>query len=347
MNAKQLTLAREFRGKTQSQLASEIKGLTQGNLSRIEKSILGVTDDMLKKISDNLNFPISFFKKEHIKTPISEFYYRKRVNIPKKHLSILEAKIDIYRMIIDSLLESIEIPEFRLTQFNLEDGGTPEQVARKIRHELNIPKGPIKNLISTLEKNGIIVVEIDSPTEKFDGITTITDKNQPVIFLNKNIPNDRKRFSIAHELGHLIMHIPFTLSNERDEEQETNTFAAEFSMPELDAFNQLVNMKFQDLSTLKRYWQMSMQFIIMRAKRIGAISESKAKYFMIELSRRGWRKNEPINVYIDKPKILDLLIKTHVNELEYTENELSKVLSLSIFDFNNLLEKDNIIHLRT
>jgi Zn-dependent peptidase ImmA (M78 family) len=64
---------------------------------------------------------------------------------------------------------------------------------------------------------------------KFDGITLVTDKGQPILFVNDSLPNDRKIFSIAHELGHLIMHIPISpLPDGIDEEKETNEFSGEF-----------------------------------------------------------------------------------------------------------------------
>lgn len=347
INPKLITLAREFRSKTQSQLSKEIAGLSQGNLSRIEKGILNITEEILGKIANNLNFPKSFFKQTHVKTPINEFYYRKRISIPKKKLLSLEALLDLYRMSVDILLESIEIPEFRLPQYDLEDGGTPELIARKVRQALILSRGPIDELCLSFEKNGIVIIELFNVSEKFDGITTLTDGRQPIIFINGVMPNDRKRFTLAHELGHLIMHIPFTISNNRDEEKEANRFAAEFSMPELDSFNEMVNLKFSDLSHLKRYWKMSMAFIIMRARSIKSISESKAKNFIIELSRRGWRKKEPINVELDSPKLLNLLIRAHIEDLNYSENELQNILNVSEHDYFLLFKRNNnIISLR-
>ena len=339
MDVKLITLAREYKGITQSRLAAEIDGLTQGNLSRIEKGLIGITPELLLKIARYLDFPLSFFNKCQVKTPISEFYYRKRASMSRKVLIQLEATMDIYRLIVDELLSSFDIPEFNLSQFDLESGGSPEQVARKIRQELGLPKGPIENLISVVESHGIMIIELSSPTSKFDGITLFTDSNQPIIFVNKDMPNDRKRFTIAHELGHLIMHIPFSIPPDRDEEGEANKFAGEFSMPELDCFNQLLNMGFRDLALHKRYWQMSMAFIITRANAIRAIPEQKTKYFRIELSRRGWRKKEPINVYLDQPGLLSSLVKAHMDDLNYTIDDLRELLGLSAQGYQQLLVK--------
>lgn len=345
LNPKLITLAREYRGKTQTQLSNEIPGLVQGNLSRMEKGILNVTDEVIEKIAENLNFPKSFFYSEHVKTPVNDFYYRKRVSIPKKELSTLEAKIDIFRMIIDRLLESVDIPQFNIPQYNLEFGGTPEQVARKTRQFLKLERGPIQNLIRLLERHGLIILPIGSASEKFDGITTYSDSGQPIMFINDSMPNDRKRFTISHELAHLILHIPFTLSPDRDEEDEANRFAAEFNMPELDSRNDLIGLRLTNLGNLKQYWKVSMAFIIKRAKDLGAIKEAKAKNLMIELSRRGWRKREPGNVYLDTPILFSQIINTHIQELGYNENELASILNLDYKDFQNLVRIKKIVTL--
>src|SRR5690606_5820245 len=93
---------------------------------------------------------------------------------------------------------------------------------------------PVKNIFSLLEKNGIIIYELDT-IEKFDGVSFVTKEGYPVIIVNKNYSNDRKRFTIAHELGHLLMHDDknFPISEFRTDkikENEANVFASEFLM---------------------------------------------------------------------------------------------------------------------
>ena len=105
-----LILARELRGMTQEELVRLTPTVTQGNLSRMEQGRLAISANALEEISKALGFPISFFFQNNVKTPISDFYYRKRITVPKKKLSILEATMDVVRLGLDRLFADIEIP---------------------------------------------------------------------------------------------------------------------------------------------------------------------------------------------------------------------------------------------
>jgi Zn-dependent peptidase ImmA (M78 family) len=307
----------------------------------MEMGILPISDTNLLSIAQFLNYPPEFFYKKEVKTPISNFYYRKRIIIPKKVLSKLEAQMDIIRISIDEFITSIELPEFNFPRIDISLEGKPEDAARKIRDFLKIPKGPINNLVNLLEKHGIIVYFIDAQSDKFDGITLFTDKNQPVIFINKNMPNDRKRFTLGHELGHLVLHIPFVLDSSRNEEDEANLFSSEFNMPLIECRNELVNLKYSDLGNLKSYWKLSKAAIIYRANQLKFISEEKYKYLMIELSRRGERKHESgLDVEIDEPTLIKHMVKIFKNELGYKVEELSTHLGLNLSDFNFYFENN-------
>ncbi|MEL6695558.1 MAG: XRE family transcriptional regulator [Bacteroidota bacterium] len=343
INPRMITLARDMRGVTQTALAKSIKGLSQGSLSRIEKEGLPMADDVLREVAKYLNFPVDFFFQDQVKTPLSDFYYRKRKSLPKKVLNKLEAKLDVYRMAIDSLLDAVEIPMFDMPVIDLGFNIEPEAIARKSRTFLKVPKGPIINLIEILEKNGVIVQFIDPDTEKFDGITLLTDKGQPVIFVNQKSTNDRKRFTIAHELGHLLMHVRVKyIDLERDEEKEADRFAAEFLMPELDCRNDLTYISFPKLGHLKKYWYVSMKAIIMRATTLKIIDSKQSRNLYIELSRRGYVKKEPFDVPLDNPRLVDEIIEAHRQGLEYTDEELSAMLKLSIEDFRDLFTSSEI-----
>ena len=60
------------------------------------------------------------------------------------------------------------------------------------------------------------------------------------------------------------------------------------------------------------------------------ITNEKYKYFSIELSRRGYRKSEPVSVYIDMPNMYNEAYKLHKNELEYSNEEMATAFSLPI-----------------
>jgi Zn-dependent peptidase ImmA (M78 family) len=345
-----LVLARESRGLTQTELAKRTN-TDQGYLSKIEKGWATVpTDDLLEKYSTELHYPISFFYQQENKTLISDFFYRKRISIPVKEKTRLEAQIDVIRLIYDKLLRSVEIPVSRFPSAGANKNFSPADVANLAREFYKIPKGPILNLISLLEHNGITVLFLDSSSDKFDGMTVYTDSNYPIIVLNKNMSNDRKRFTIAHELGHQIMHLPYRFDFEMYErlksdpdalEKEADTFAAEFLMPENDCRKDLINITYGKLSHLKLYWQVSKRAIVYRAKTLKCIDEKKYQYLMIELSRMGERVKESFDIEIDEPIIMKQILSAHLNQLGFTQKDLSNHLSIHEEDLINIARSNS------
>lgn len=339
VNYQNIVVARESRGITQSELARAIKGLSQGNLSRMEKGLLPISEDILNAISEKLDYPLTFFQKATIHIPLGTFHYRKRITMGQKKLSILEARLDILSNIVDELLVSITINEFDIPHVEVTERRSASEIAYKIREFFNIGSGPIENIVKLLEKHGVIIIFFNIDNNKFDGVTRITQKGQPIIFINSQIPNDRKRFTIAHELGHLVMHLRTSLENEVEDdvkEIQANQFAAEFNLPATEGRKTLCNLKYQDLSTLKMYWRISKSAILYRARELGVLGDSQYRYYMMQLSSSGQRKNEIESVSIDRPVILRKMFELHLNELGYSKEELANFIGISVNDLNLL-----------
>lgn len=331
INHKQLIFAREYRGYSQTQLSSKIVGLSQPNLSKFEKGLNTLSEDVISKIMSFLDFPLEFLNK-NISNETETTQYRKRSTITKKDKSRIEHSYKMVGYIIDEMADSLDWPDFTLKSLDLEEGYTPLYVANHTRKLLGLkPNQPVKEICNLLESNGIIIVELDE-FEKFDGVSFVTDEGFPVIVINKNFSNDRKRFTIAHELGHLLMHsinnpaIPDHRNSKL--ENEANTFASEFLMPENAIKNSLYDLRLSYLVELKRYWLTSMASIIRRAKDLNCISEDTYTYLNIEFSRKGLKKNENVNVYIDSPELFRKGYLMHKNDLDYTVQELSEAFYL-------------------
>ena len=349
-NPQMVILARELRGVTQKDLCLKVPNLTQGNLSRMEKGLLNIPEETLTFLAEELNFPEKFFLQEAPVNRISNFYYRKRLSMPKKALQITDAKMHVISSCIDNLLNSVELDSIDLPKIRVDNSSkTPCDIARIARRFFDVPPGPIKNLSETLEKKGIIIKELDFNTDKFDGITLITKKGQPIIFVNTSIPNDRKRFTLSHELGHLIMHLPFEYDleiSEKDLEKQANAFAAEFLMPEIEIRKDLTYITYSKLSPLKEYWMTSKSSLIYRAYQLGCIGEEKYKNLLIELSRQGERRNERVEVEFQNPKLLNRIIEFFKSDLSYTTTELCDYLSLSLNDFQDFFVPSSEIKLK-
>jgi Zn-dependent peptidase ImmA (M78 family)/DNA-binding XRE family transcriptional regulator len=350
-----LVIARESRGKSQIELAKELN-LDQGHLSRIEQGIItNPSQEIIANISKKLNYPITFFYQSDTKTPINDFFYRKRITLPAKEKNKLEAQIEIIRLVFDKLSNSIDLPSLKLPNLSVNANFRSTDIALTTREFFGIKRGPVKNLISLLERHGITVIYLNVDSQKFDGVTVYTNKNHPLIILNKNMPNDRKRFSLAHELGHQIMHLPFRYdfeiyerikSNPDSFEDEADIFASEFLIPTAECRNDLVNLTYGKLSNLKLYWNISKRAIVYKAKFINAITDDRYKSLMVELSRRGERVRESFDVEIDEPKVFNEVFKVHIEKLGYSIDELSRLVHLNRDDFKNYISENSNSKLR-
>jgi Zn-dependent peptidase ImmA (M78 family) len=339
VNFQMLPIAREARGLTQEELVSKISNLSQGNYSRMEKGLLSIPYETIVNIASELNFPLSYFSLPTPIKPQAEYYYRKRVTMPRKQQIKLEANFDLIRLWMEGLLKDVDVPDFDIPTIEVAGNNTPIEIARKIRFLLSLPKGPIDKLVNTLERHGIMIYFMKDAPDKFDGTTVITDTGQIIIVINYDIPNDRKRFTIAHELGHNIMHIPYypILDPDRDTESEANAFASEFLMPEMDIRRDLIHLRFSVLGDLKQFWKVSKSSLIKRAFDLKYIDKTKYTNMMIELSRLGERKTEKSPVEIDQPQILSQMLNTYLNQLNYSRSELSDIIGISYADYDRFL----------
>ncbi|MDF2437776.1 MAG: hypothetical protein K0Q95_2152 [Bacteroidota bacterium] len=340
INYKTFEIARVSRGYSQKEFAERLN-VEQGTVSKIERNILGVKEDLLERISAVLNYPISFFYEDIILLSPLLTHYRKRKSLATNVLDTIEYNLFIRKHFFKKLLKSVDIPN-RILHLNTYDNGTPEDIARLVRQKWNIPRGPINNLTRVVETAGIIVLQIEYNDNKLDGELLPDEDYLPVIYLNKNLSGDRQRFTLAHELGHLIMHYAkdFIPSMTDNFEEEANRFASEFLMPENDIKASFYGgVSFPQLADLKRYWKVSMAALIRRGKDLGMINESRYKSLMIQLSRAGYRKSEPeFDVKKETPTLIYQLIKVHLDELGFTSEELATLLCVTQSELNSLID---------
>jgi len=211
----------------------------------------------------------------------------------------------------------------------------PRKVARALRHYWRMPKGPIPNLTQLLEKKGILILPCNFGTDLLDGF--FMDQTPPAIALNMSFTWDRLRFTISHELGHMILHDTVT----EDAEREANEFASEFLMPEEDILPQLDvggRIGLPLFADLKRIWRVSMAALIRRAADVGAISPHQKKRFIIQMGQLGYRKREPASLDVppETPCLVRKIVDAHLGELGYSEEELAGLLCLHVDEFRTL-----------
>lgn len=336
-NPEMLQLARQFRGLSQIALA-KATGITQGFLSKIENGLIEPGDETLNTLCATLSFPHSyFFNQDRVYgLPISVHAYRKKASVPQKTLDAIQAEMNLRVIHYRKLLRSVDIAqELELPYLDVEQyGGDTEEIASLVRRTWMMPNGPIKNLIDYVERAGVLVFICDFPDGKVDGVTMAVKGMPPCIFLSKNQPADRMRFSLAHELGHLVMHRQPRPSME----DEANTFAAALLMPRRDIYYDLKNASIKSLAALKPVWKVSIAALLVRATTVDAITKTQGSYMWRQLSSMGYRLREPSE--LDFPHETSVLtteiLELHMQELGYTHEEMMSTLGVVASDYRDL-----------
>lgn len=331
VNPKMITLARESRGLTQGGLAKQLAVLqdrliTQGIISKIEQGLIGTSEEILDGLVKVLKYPPTFFYQNEEIYAAGMSLHRKRASLPAKTLSKIEATTNILRFHVKSLLKSVEDIETKYPHYDIDEYGDPEIIARFVRQAWLTPRGPIDNVTKLIEKAGILVIHCDFETRLIDGLTINVDKLPPIIFVNKDIPGDRMRFTLCHELGHIVMHKYPTL----DMEKEADRFASELLMPSDDIKHNLSNLSLQKLADLKLFWKVAMSALIMKATSLNKITPWQSQYLWRQFSKLGYKTREPaeLDVPREKPSILKKLVDIHIKDLNYSVNEIAKILHL-------------------
>lgn len=329
LNTGLLRVARQARGWSQAELARQ-SGVSQANLSKLENGLIGPTEDVLDRIADSLQFPVTFFFQDDrvVGLPMSVHpLYRKKASVGKKSTERLEAELNIRLLHLRRLFAATEFePELPLPRMDLDEyGGDPERIAELVRRTWLVPSGPIRDLVGWAERAGCVVIHCDFAALSVDGVTIQVSDMPPCIFLNRNQPADRQRFSLAHELGHVVMHrVPSP-----DMENEANAFGAALLMPERDIRPYLGGrLTIQRLASLKPAWQVSMNALLYRAKTIGVISANQSQYLWRQMSAMGYRKTEPpeLEFSAEQPTVLPEIIRIHMNDLGYDLSDLCVIL---------------------
>ncbi|SRR6266699_1419178 len=332
VNPNMVILGRESRGLSQKMLADAL-GVPQSRVSMIEMGFRPVPDDLLEDITRVLDYPPHFFLQEGeiAGVGITEVFHRKRQNVPKYVLSKIYALMEIRLRHINTLLTSADI-ESTIPHLSVDDYQSRiEEIARAIRASLQIPRGPIHDLTQTLEDAGVVIIAFDFGTPLVDAIARWVPQLPPLFFVNQTSPKDRYRWSLAHELGHVVMH---ELPNP-DIEDQANRFAAEFLLPEREVRAGLEDLNLAKLAILKGYWRVSMAALLKRAEDLGIITPNRARYLWAQMAKAGYKTREPVELDIkgEVPKLLHELVETHLDDLGYNETELQELLALNKDEF--------------
>lgn len=286
-----LETARRAQGLTQADLAETV-GITQAALSRYENDLREPEAEVLQRLADAFGVTVPFLKHAGRARGgmAMDAHMRRRATAPPRTWRRLEARLNVYRWHTSHLFEEVSLrAEQHVPTLDPLDV-TPEQAARFVRAQWRLPIGPVRRLAQWLEAAGCLLIGEDFGTSRVDGLSQWVG-DHPVILYNDAAPADRVRLTLAHELGHLVLHAVATSVD--DVEAQANAFAAEFLIPAEAVRPSLRNLKIGRLLDLKREYGVSMQALVERAYHLDLLSPSQRTSMYKMFSAKGWRTREP------------------------------------------------------
>lgn len=334
-NPKRLYDIRIIRGITLEYLAEHL-GVTKQMVSKYERGDSLPSYATIATMASLLNTSMKYFSKSSsvLGSGTSTLFLRAPTSTTKK-TSIQQARIICQWGYEITKAATLSSPKSLPININRE---LPiPQIATETRKLWGLGARPIDDMVSILESNGINVFMVDLPDLKTEAYSQIIN-GVPIVVLNRNVGTAvRQRFSLAHELGHLILHSDLTddweidLRN-KDIEREANLFAEYLLMPIGGFEDSFYSSKMEHLIPLKQRWGVSVGAIVMHCKHIGLIDEHETDQLQRQINARGWKKVEPL----DK----DIVYEEPIKMRNYVEESIYSQESFETFFDDTMLPID-------
>lgn len=290
-NPQRLTLARKRRKLTARALAGAI-GVSPITISRLENGANEPEDETVKALARVLDFPRGFFFAEDVdELPAEAASFRSLSSMSARERDAALSAGAIAYLFNDWVAQRFNLPAPDVPE--LRGDATPEAAAQVVRANWGLGEQPVSSMIKLLESKGVRVFSLCEETKNVDAFSCWRGE-QPFVFLNTFKSTERSRFDAAHELGHLIMHKHGAPQDSRQAESEADRFASAFLMPTDDVMSRIRYVAdLENLIHAKKRWGVSVAALNYRLHKLGVVSEWQNRSLNIEISSRGYRRQEP------------------------------------------------------
>ncbi|WP_395680502.1 helix-turn-helix domain-containing protein [Dokdonella sp.] len=305
-----LRLARLFHGLSLAELG-ERTGVSKQFLSRVETGSEPVSSSLEQTLAGELSVLPEFF--HHVEpNPITDeqCHFRSHLTTKVALRQVARARGEVLKNFVEVVDEYVELPKYGIDEAEPDSAEGIEKAAENFRAKYGLGVGPLSNMLRIAENAGAIVMRVRGLAPEIDAISFAT--RRPLIALNDEGKSAcRKRFGIAHELGHLALHIG-VLTGDRLTETQANRFASALLMPRHVFMGECrmalrgARLNWPGLSALKMRWKVSKAAIIYRGRQLGVFSEDHARAGYIGLNRHGEAVHETEDASIphEEPEVV-------------------------------------------
>lgn len=297
-------------GLGQVELSQRI-GVASGAISAIENGRALPSSDQLANMARVFGCTPRFLARDDAEILTSRPWLRAYADAPKRQVDQQLADIGLAAEVV-AIGGLRRLPDV-LPRFDGDptDDHAIEQFASEVRTVCGLNEHDVVgNTIRSAEKLGCLVLPMGEELGRHLGMSVWADQ-RPVICVSRpsddpqrNVPGDRQRFTVAHELGHLTLHSevppPQSSMDANRIEKQAHRFASAFLAPgdaivdDLEELGGRVTLG--TLAKLKGRWGISIKALVVRYRSLGVIDDAHARSLYKQISSRGWNKAEPVTV---------------------------------------------------
>lgn len=335
--------------KTKKQLA-EALGVDPSTVSRWERGDIAPDANALSALAAYLEVRREYFLRPVFESNRPMFYRRlsnalvgdRKYQHSQMHWlqeisSILEHYVD---------LPPVDIPDVlgRTSWKQLRDEDI-EQIALDLRRHWNLGEGPCGDIVSLLERIGVVVSTIEMGTACLDGLCSWSpvDGRPHVLLATDKMSFPRRQMDGAHELAHAVLHRNVSGKEFRDNLKEIESQAfrlgSAFLMPSTTYPYEVNRPSLATFLSLKERWRVSIKAQIHRMTDLGIIPDDYKVDLYKLYSAKGWNKEEPLDKEwpLSRPSIpreaFDLIVSSGIR----TKDDLLAVeFTVSVEDIERL-----------
>lgn len=295
-------LARKMRGLSLQDLADLLSNkVTKQALSKYETAAMSPTVDILAELTKALAVKPDYFVRHGVIELGEVSFRKKRALLQKTEDAVVERARDyIERYLeIESILGQQQQFLNPIENNLIKNKKDAEDAANLLRAAWELGSTPLTNLVEMLELRGIKVLLVDED-EALDGFASISSTGVPLVVINvKGKSTERIRFTIIHELAHVIL--KFSPEVERDKkllEVLCHCFSSCFLLPRAMLVKMIggdnrTYIAIKELISIKEYFGISLRAILHRMHEINIISDVYYKKWCVYLTKTYGPKNEP------------------------------------------------------
>jgi Zn-dependent peptidase ImmA (M78 family)/DNA-binding XRE family transcriptional regulator len=320
-----LVVARKRRGLTLTRLA-ERTSLSTRSVSLYENGHQTPTDETLLVLADALGVSPTFLTGadvEEIPEDAVSFRALSKMTARQRDRALSAGRIAL--LINDWIETRFQLPDPDIPSLT---DYMPEAAADVVRAHWGLGERPISNVLHLLEAHGVRVYSLTAENNELDAYSLYW-RTRPFVFLSTSKSGERGRFDAAHELAHLVLHGEHKVPHRPAAEIEANRFAAAFLMPRASILaGGLRNATPERIVRAKQTWKVAAIALTHRLYELDLLTEWGYRSVCVQLSRLGYRRNEPHGIPREGSQVLDKVFRS-LRESSETPAAIAHAIGIS------------------